>query len=54
MEINKRIFCTVMYKSRKYFKRWPGFDPITSTFSENSNYYLEESLLEVLQQNIAG
>ena len=26
-------FC---YQNRKYFKRWPRFDPIT--FNENSNY----------------
>ena len=25
-------------KGRKDFKRQPGFDPITFTFSENSNY----------------
>ena len=31
---------------RKDFKRQPGFDPITFTFSENSNYG-RESLLEV-------
>ena len=28
------------------FKRQPGFDPITFTFSENSNY-VQESLLKV-------
>ena len=38
-------------KSRKDFKRQPGFDPII--FSENSNYGWE-SLLEVERQNIAG
>ena len=30
-----------------------GFDPITFSFSENSNYW-RESLLEVIRQNIAG
>ena len=30
-----------------------GFNPITCTFSENSNYWWE-SLLEVIRQNIAG
>ena len=30
-----------------------GFDPITFTFSANSNYWLE-ILLEVIRQNIAG
>ena len=31
-------------------KNKPGFNPITFTFTENSNY----SLLEVIRQNIAG
>ena len=31
----------------------PGFDLITFTFCENSNYW-RESLLEVIRQNIAG
>ena len=39
--------------SRKDLRRWPGFDPITFTFSENSNYW-RESLLEIRRQNIAG
>ena len=38
---------------RKYLRRYPGFDPITFSFSENSNYW-QESLLEVIRQNIAG
>ena len=38
-------------QSRKNVRRWPGFDPIT--FSENSNYW-QESLSEVIRQNIAG
>ena len=37
----------------KDFKRQSGFDPITFTFSENSNYG-QESLLEVDRQNIGG
>ena len=37
--------------SRKEFKRLPGFNHITFTFSENSNYG-RESLLEVQRQNI--
>ena len=31
----------------------PGFDPITFTFSENSNYW-QKRFLEVLRQNISG
>ena len=34
------------YLSRKDLSRQSGFDPITFTFSENSNYW-RESLLEV-------
>ena len=44
--------CCLSY-SRKDFKTQPGFDPITFTFSENSNNE-RESLLEVKRQNIAG
>jgi hypothetical protein len=40
--VNKRF----VFKSRKDFKRYPGFNSITFTFSENSNYG-RESLLEV-------
>ena len=34
-------------------RTYPGFEFITFTFSENSNYW-RESLLEVIGQNIAG
>ena len=34
-------------------EKMPGFDPITFTFNENSNYW-RESLLEVIGQKIAG
>ena len=34
-------------------EKMPGFDPITFTFSENSNYW-RERFLEVIRQNIAG
>ena len=40
-------------QSRKALKRLPGFDPITFTSSENSNYW-GKSLFEVIRQNIAG
>ena len=47
-------FLTVnVWKSRKDVRRLPEFDPITFTFSENSNYW-QENLLEVIRQNIAG
>ena len=36
-----------------YKRRYPGFDPITYTFSENSNIW-RESLLEVITQNVPG
>ena len=39
--------------SRKDLQRWPGFNPITFTFSKNSNHWWK-SLLEVIRQNIAG
>ena len=39
--------------SRKDFKKYPGFDPITFTFSENSNYG-QESLIEMYSKYIAG
>ena len=38
---------------RKFFKRKPGFNPITFTFSENSNFW-RERLPEGIRQNIAG
>ena len=38
--------------SRNDLRRQPEFDPITFTFSENSNYW-REILLEVIRQNIA-
>ena len=41
-----------LFQNRKDFRRQPGFDTITFTFSENSNYW-QESLLEVIRQNIA-
>ena len=31
-------FRYVYFKVKKYLRRYPGFDPITFTFSENSNY----------------
>ena len=40
-------------KVEKIFRRYPGLDPVTFTFTENSNYCWE-SLLEVIRQNIAG
>ena len=40
-------------KVEKIYEDSFGFDPITFTFSENSNY-LRESLFEVIRQNIAG
>ena len=39
-------------KVEKIYEDSFGFDPITFTFSENSNY-LRESLFEVIRQNIA-
>ena len=41
-----QLFVSETNRSRKDFKRQPGFDPITFTLSENSNY-CQESLLEV-------
>ena len=53
----KVMFIKVLYRnkqSRKDFERQPGFDPITFTFSEDSNYE-REGLLEVVErQNFAG
>ena len=43
----------MLMTGRKDLRRLPGFDPITFTFDENSNYG-RESLLEVIRQNIAG
>ena len=42
-----------LIKAQKDLRRKPGFDPITFTFSENSNYW-RESLLEVVTQSIDG
>ena len=36
-----------------YKRRYPGFNSITFTFSENSNIW-QESLLEVIRRNIDG
>ena len=41
------------HKVEKDLRRQSGFNPITFTFSENSNYW-QESLLEAIRQNIAG
>ena len=58
----RQSFCLTplhcFYTIIKYFSnisdiRYPGFDPITFTISENSNYG-GESLLEVWRQNFAG
>ena len=38
----------VSFKSRKDLKREPGFDPITFTFSENSNYGRERCKVKKL------
>ena len=41
------IYISKLYigqESKNYLRRLPGFDPITFTFSENSNYR-QESLL---------
>ena len=43
----------MLEKCIKDLRRWSGFDPITFTFSENSNYW-QESLLELIRQKIAG
>ena len=40
------LFPHYLTQSRKNLRRYPGFNPIAFTFSENSNYWL--------RQNIAG
>ena len=52
-KLQVRLFNKRKKMKGKDLRRQPGFDPITFTFSENSNYWLE-SLLEITRQNVAG
>ena len=47
------ILKKIMTKVEKIQKDFPGLDPITFTFSENSNHW-RETLLAAIRQNIAG
>ena len=49
-----QLFQEIMYNLlRRKDLSWPGFDPITFTFSENLKNW-QERLLEVIKQNIVG
>ena len=54
LKISYRKWSTLYMYSKKDLRRSPGFDPITFTFSENSNYGREKckgkTLLDVVNK----